>query len=85
MASVISKLRAGTHAASSSREVPLLPTTEGQPLGYEAKKHNDAYLAEKDRAYNLCTKQFIDGFCDPAGQIDWRKLVEFNSGNLPKT
>jgi len=53
-----------------------------EPLGHEAKRHNDAYLAEKDRAYNLFTKQFIDDFCDAVGRIDWRKLVEFNSANL---
>jgi len=29
---------------------------------------------------NLFTKQFIDEFCKKNGEIDWKKLVEFNSG-----
>ena len=27
------------------------------------------------------TKDFVDGFCDASGAIDWVKLVQFNSGN----
>ena len=54
-----------------------------EPLGYEAKKHNDAYLEAKAVAYNVLTREFLERFCLPTGQIDWPKLVEFNSGNLP--
>jgi hypothetical protein len=52
-----------------------------EPIGYRAKQHNDAFTNEKGRVINLFTKQFIDSFCEPTGEIDWEKLVEWNSGN----
>jgi hypothetical protein len=52
-----------------------------EPLGHRAKEHNDRYLQEKARITNLLTKSFIDKFCDERGYIDWRKVVEVNSGN----
>lgn len=54
-----------------------------QPLGYRAKQHNDDYLKQKSRIVNTFTKKFMDDFCYD-GEIDWIKLVEFNSGNLYK-
>ena len=53
-----------------------------EPIGYRAKDHNEAFMAEKSRVTNRFTKQFIDRFCDADGTIDWVKLVEFNSGNF---
>lgn len=52
-----------------------------EPLGYESKKHNDKFNKEKDRLINTFTKEFIDDFCIN-GEIDWQKLVQFNSGNM---
>ncbi|HZE87104.1 MAG TPA: PmeII family type II restriction endonuclease [Methylomirabilota bacterium] len=52
-----------------------------EPLGYRAKEHNEAFLAEKGRIINIFTQEFINDFCDD-GEINWKKLVEFNSGNL---
>ena len=52
-----------------------------EPIGYRAKQHNDAFVNEKGRVTNLFTKKFIDSFCEPTGEIDWEKLVEWNSGN----
>lgn len=52
-----------------------------QPIGYKAKRHNQLYEQEKARVYNEFTKAFLNEFC-PDGQIDWNKLVKFNSGNL---
>ena len=52
-----------------------------EPIGYRAKQHNDAFINEKGRVTNLFTKKFIDSFCEPTGEIDWEKLVEWNSGN----
>ena len=51
------------------------------PLGYKAKEHNDCFHLEKARIYNNFTKEFLGAFC-VNGQINWNKLVEFNSGNL---
>ncbi len=52
-----------------------------EPIGYRAKKHNDDFFKEKCRVINLFTKAFIDEYCDDQGNIDWVKVVEFNSGN----
>jgi hypothetical protein len=54
-----------------------------EPIGYEAKKHNDIYLQEKTLTYNRFVRDFTNEFCDESGQIDWVKLVSFNSGNMP--
>lgn len=51
------------------------------PIGHRAKQHNEAFLKEKSRVINRFTKLFIDRFCDDTGDIDWVKLVQFNSGN----
>jgi len=52
-----------------------------EPIGYKAKEHNEVFLREKSRVVNRFTKAFIDKFCDPSGTINWRLLVNFNSGN----
>mgnify|MGYP000076626657 CR=1 FL=1 len=49
-----------------------------QPLGHQAKQHNDAFQAEYARLLNLFTQEFLQEFCTN-GQIDWPKLVQFNS------
>ena len=53
-----------------------------EPIGYRAKQHNNTFHDEKSRVANKFTKEFIDKFCDDAGNIDWGKLVEWNSGNF---
>jgi len=53
-----------------------------EPIGYRAKEHNDTFVAEKGKVMNRFTKQFIERFCDESGMIDWRRLIEFNSGNF---
>ncbi len=52
-----------------------------EPLGYRAKQHDSKFRKEHAKIVNLFTKQFLEEFCDD-GLINWRKLVEFNSGNL---
>jgi len=54
-----------------------------EPIGYEAQKHDTNYLLEKSNTYNRFTRDLINEFCNAQGQIDWAKLVQFNSGNLP--
>lgn len=53
-----------------------------EPIGYEAKKHNDDFNLEKSKIINNFTKAFLDEFCKSSGEIDWKKLVEFNCGNF---
>jgi len=52
-----------------------------EPLGYKAKQHNAKFMKQKSKIVNLFTQEFIRDFCDN-GIINWKKLVEFNSGNL---
>lgn len=50
------------------------------PLGYKAKERNEEFMSEYSKLINRFSKQFIENFCNANGEIDWAKLVEFNSG-----
>jgi len=52
-----------------------------EPLGHKAKQHNARFLDLRDKLINLFTQEFTTEFCKD-GVIDWKKLVQFNSGNL---
>jgi hypothetical protein len=52
-----------------------------EPLGFEAKKHNDEYITLQANVINKFTREFSEAFCKNSGEIDWEKLVQFNSGN----
>jgi hypothetical protein len=52
-----------------------------EPLGFRAKQHNDAFIKQKSKIINSFTHEFVTEFCDN-GEINWKKLVQFNSGNL---
>ncbi len=51
-----------------------------EPLGHKAKKKNDEFLTSYSQMINKFTREFGNGFCDDLGAIDWKKLVQFNSG-----
>jgi len=51
-----------------------------KPLGLKAKERNEEFMNEYSMLLNRFSKQFMDNFCRENGQIDWEKLVEFNSG-----
>lgn len=53
-----------------------------EPIGYRAKEHNEAYDQALTGIINRFTGEFVSQFCDDSGAIEWRRLVEFNSGNL---
>lgn len=53
-----------------------------EPLGYQAKKNNEDFNVKKDALINKFSIEFLNKFCNDCGYIDWKKLVEFNSGNL---
>lgn len=53
-----------------------------EPIGYRAREHNDAFQIEKGKLMNRFTRQFVERFCDASGMIEWRKLIEYNSGNF---
>jgi hypothetical protein len=51
-----------------------------QPLGHKAKDKNDEFLERYSNTINKFTREFIIEFCKESGEIDWPKLVLFNSG-----
>jgi hypothetical protein len=51
-----------------------------EPLGFEAKQNNDEYEALLAQVINRFTREFSEVFCKVSGEIDWEKLVRFNSG-----
>jgi len=53
-----------------------------EPVGYRARYHDEEFNREKAKIVNLLTKEFIEKFCDINGNIDWKKLIKANSGNL---
>ncbi|MBI4430642.1 MAG: cytosolic protein [Candidatus Omnitrophica bacterium] len=50
-----------------------------EPIGYQAKQHNEAFLERYAQAINQLTLEFSQQFCED-GKINWEKLVEYNSG-----
>lgn len=59
---------------------PNLFTELIEPLGYKAKEKNDAFAQSYAQVINKFTREFANEFCTEAGDIDWKKLVRFNSG-----
>lgn len=54
-----------------------------EPLGYNAKEKNDNFLQSYSQMINKFTREFSIDFCHENGEIDWKKLVEYNSSSLP--
>lgn len=50
------------------------------PIGYRSPEHNFAFEAEKMQTFHRLVNEFSAEFCHPSGEINWGKLVEFNSG-----
>ncbi len=50
-----------------------------EPLGFKAKEKNDVYLESYAKKINMFVKEFTSEFCKDSGEIDWEKLVKFNS------
>lgn len=51
-----------------------------EPLGHDAHAQNDAFAQSYANMINKFTREFATDFCDAQGQINWEKLVAFNSG-----
>ncbi|MDR2651505.1 MAG: cytosolic protein [Prevotellaceae bacterium] len=55
-----------------------------EPIGHKAKEKNEEFeIAYASLQYKL-TLEFAQRFCDDGGIIDWKKLLEFNSGRNKK-
>jgi hypothetical protein len=50
-----------------------------EPLGHKAHQRNDEFQKLYSQRINLFTKEFSNKFCNEQGDIDWQKLVKFNS------
>jgi len=50
-----------------------------EPLGNKAKEKNDNFVKSYSQMINKFTKEFAIEFCNDNGEIDWEKLVRFNS------
>lgn len=50
-----------------------------EPLGHKSKEKNDAFVKSYSQMINKFTKEFANIFCKDNGEIDWDKLVRFNS------
>ena len=50
-----------------------------EPIGYEAKEKNDNFLNLYSQMINKFTREFMNEFCKDNGEIDWDKMVRFNS------
>jgi hypothetical protein len=51
-----------------------------EPLGHKARERNAEFQKLYNQRINIFTKEFANNFCNENGDIDWKKLVEFNSG-----
>ncbi len=52
-----------------------------EPLGHKAKQKNDDFMKSYSKMINKFTRDFSNSFCKDDGEIDWNKLVQFNSGS----
>jgi hypothetical protein len=50
-----------------------------EPLGHKAKEKNDDFVKSYSQMINKFTKEFANEFFNIKGEIDWVKLVQFNS------
>lgn len=50
------------------------------PLGHEAYERNDMFVKEYSKVLNKFTLEFSLEYCKENGEIDWVKLLEYNSG-----
>lgn len=52
-----------------------------EPIGHYAHEHNEAFTHKRNALEEKLMAKFTEDFCDDAGNIDWDKLIQFNSGN----
>ncbi len=51
-----------------------------EPLGHRAKERNEKFAKLYSKMINIFIGDFLQRFCKSNGEIDWEKLVQFNSG-----
>lgn len=50
-----------------------------EPLGYKAKEKNDEFVKSYSQMVNKFTREFANEFCTSKGDINWNKIIQFNS------
>ena len=55
-----------------------------EPLGYKAKQHNESFSKQHAKIINKFTEELTKDYCED-GQINWKKIVQLNSGNYLKS
>ncbi len=50
-----------------------------EPMGHKAKEHNEDFEREYANVINKFTQKFGEKFLKETGEIDWERLVRFNS------
>jgi len=53
-----------------------------EPLGHRTKENNDLFDVEYGKVVNKFNMKFINEFCNEDGAINWKELVENNSGTI---
>jgi len=51
-----------------------------EPLGHNARIRNEEFQKSYNQMINKFTREFANIYCKENGDIDWEKLVRFNSG-----
>ncbi len=54
-----------------------------EPIGHRAKEKNEEFAKLYSQIINKFTREFTNEFCHQNGEIDWEKLVHFNSALIP--
>lgn len=54
-----------------------------EPLGHKAKERNEHFYQEFVKVINQFTREFLEEFCLITGEIDWGRLVCFDSCTTP--
>jgi hypothetical protein len=50
-----------------------------EPLGYQARVKNEAFIEKQANLINRFTADFIQEYCLPNGEINWERLVKLSS------
>jgi hypothetical protein len=55
-----------------------------EPLGHRARERNEEFQILYTQMINKFTKQFSNDYCNDEGEINWEKIVRFNSERKKK-
>ncbi len=52
-----------------------------EPLGHKGQEKNNEFYTSYSQVINKFTREFANEYCNKNGEIEWDKLVRFNSGS----